>query len=130
MAPREPPRVEPLLVVEFSPAADAALRKLARKSPLRARSVIETVKVVRGTTWSKAVHSRLIRMLRKADQVAEIRDMAEGMRIIFFWDDTASGRVLYVTGIHSKGVLKKRRLQALAKSAAAVRKHWERTGEF
>lgn len=111
------------LSVEFLGRAAKAIRVLAKKNPMQARSIKETLRVVRESRWEDAVAAKLIVPLSGAGPcVAEIRAMRAEQRLVGFWHDTQEGRCFYVTAVEAKSVLKPRRLIKLAKGAAAARR--------
>jgi hypothetical protein len=103
--------------------AERDIRQLAKQDPDAYTSVKDTLQAVRDAGWADALRTKQIKVLRGC--VGEVRDMAASFRIIFFWHDERPGvRLLILTRVAPKGMLKQRRLQALITDAEKKRRAW------
>ena len=75
--------------------------------------------------WEDSVKVERIKVLGPAaDEVAELRDLRSGYRLVGFWHDVGGTRQLHITDIAPKGLLTRARLNVLRQTARARRAAW------
>ncbi len=109
--------------VEFLGPAVKALEKLIKADPSSGLMIESAVTQVQENGWILSTKSRLIRVLKNKSRIGEIREMGPvGHRLSFFWVETPSAKVLYVTAIAKKKDLANRaRLNDFITAAEARR---------
>ena len=112
--------------VDFWGPAGKALEKVIRADPVSGLMIENAITQVQENGWILSTKSRLIRVLKNKSRIGEIREMGPvGHRLIFFWVETQSAKILYVTAIaKKKDVANKARLNDFIAAAEARRKQF------
>lgn len=112
--------------VRFTSAAARELADVARKDPRRAVILQALVAQVEENGWTLSVHAALIKVLRDASCIGELRDVGSGgYRLLMFWHDTEEAREIWICRVLPKSAVEgRRRMSDLCDSIAALRKRF------
>jgi hypothetical protein len=111
--------------VHFEAASEARLRKLARIRRDVVVSIEAAIISAERMGWEDSLKVERIKVLGPAsEEIAELRDLRSGYRLVGFWHDVGGTRQLHITGIAPKGLLTRARLNLLRQTARTRRSLW------
>ena len=112
--------------VKFTDTAAKEMTDVARKDSKRATILRALLAQIEENGWKLSTHAAVIKVLRSATCIGEIRDVGSGgYRLFMFWHDTALARELWVCRVLPKrDVQGKRRLNDICDSVEALRRRF------
>lgn len=118
--------------VYFTRAAAREMGRVADADPRRAVILRQVIGRIEENGWILSQHAELVRVLRAATCVGEIRDVGRGgYRLFFFWHVEDAARQLWICRVLPKREVEARaRLAAVCDAVEAVRRRfYEEEGE-
>ncbi len=114
--------------VQFCDRAADALREMAASDPAAYAAVKGQLEIAQEHGWAECMQLRIIRKIKGARDIYEVRAMSLGLRLIFFMIGPGQRRQIVITAFAPKPSLKPRRLLSLARAAEKARGRWQTLG--